>query len=134
MRREHAIRPDGPERETIYPRLPEPLELTDRGGRLRLRYRSGSQAFFVVASTFDEGWRAEVDGEPVSAFPTAACQIGVELPEGEHVLELRYRDPLVPAGAAITLLALAATGLILFRGPGLETRGYAPAPRRGAVC
>jgi hypothetical protein len=115
MRREHAIRSDGPQGEVIYPRLPEPLELTDHGGRLRMRYRSGSRAFFVVASTFDEGWRAEVDGEPVPAFPTATCQIGVELPEGEHVLELRYRDPLVPAGAVVTLLALVVTGLLLLR-------------------
>jgi hypothetical protein len=116
MRREHAIRPGVPEGETVYPRLPEPLKLTDLGGRLRLRYRSASRAFFVVAATFDGGWRAEVDGEPVPAFPTAACQIGVELPEGGHVLELRYRDPLVPAGAGVSLLALAATGLLLIRG------------------
>jgi hypothetical protein len=115
MRREHAILPGGPEGETVYPRLPEPLELTDRGGWLRMRYRSGSRAFFVVATTFDEGWRAELDGEPVAVLPTAACQIGLELPDGEHVLDLRYRDPLVPAGAAVTLMALAATGLILLR-------------------
>lgn len=114
MRREHAIRP-GAGGEAVYPRLPEPLELADHGGSLRLRYRSGSRAFFVVAATFDEGWRAEVDGEPVAVFPTAACQIGVELPEGEHVLDLRYRDPLVPAGAGVSLLALAVTGLILIR-------------------
>lgn len=115
MRREHAVRPGEPGGETVYPRLPEPLELTDRGGWLRMRYRSGSRAFFVVASTFDEGWRAEVDGKPVPVFATAACQIGLELPGGEHVLELRYRDPLVPAGAGISLLTLAATALLLIR-------------------
>lgn len=115
MRREHAVRPGGPGGETVYRRLPEPLELTDRGGWIKLRYRSASPAFFVVASTFDEGWKAEVDGRPVPVLLTAACQIGLELPEGEHVLELRYRDPLVPVGAGISLLTLVAAALLLIR-------------------
>jgi hypothetical protein len=115
MRREHAVRAAGGQGETVYPRLPQPLELTDRGGRLRMRYRSESRAFFVVAATFDEGWRAEVDGAPVPVLATAACQIGLELPEGEHALELRYRDPLVPLGAAVSLAALAAIGMVLVR-------------------
>lgn len=117
MRREHAIRPGGPHGEVLYPRLPQPLELAEHGGWLRLRYRSGSPAFFVVAETFDEGWRAAADGTPLPVFPTAASQIAIELPAGEHVLELRYRDRLVPLGAAITLLTLAGVlaGLVLQR-------------------
>jgi hypothetical protein len=112
MRREHAV--GGPQRETAFPRPPEPLELEERPGRLRLRYRSPSPAFFVLAETFDEGWRGEVDGAPLAVVPTAACQIGVELPAGEHVLELRYRERLLPLGAAVTLLTLAAVaGMLL---------------------
>jgi hypothetical protein len=50
----------------------------------------------------------------VAVRPTAACQLGVELPPGEHRLDLQYRDPKVPAGAALSLaaLALAAAGLL----------------------
>jgi len=114
MRHEHAVRPGEPV-ETAFPRPPEPLELEERGGRLRMRYRSESGAFFVFATTFDEGWRAEVDGEPLEALPTAACQIGVELPAGEHVLDLRYRDPMVTLGAAITLATLAVVAAALLR-------------------
>ena len=107
MRREHAVRPGG-RGEVVYPRLPQPLELEEQGGRLRLRYRSESPAFFVLAETFDEGWQAEAGGASLAAYPTAACQIGVELPAGEHVLELRYRERLLPPGAAVTLATLAA--------------------------
>jgi hypothetical protein len=107
MRREHAVRP-GTQVEVAYPRMPEPLELEERGGRLRLRYRSGSPAFFVLAETFDEGWQAEAEGSSLAVFPTAAGQIGVELPAGEHVLELRYRERLLPLGTAVTLATLAA--------------------------
>ncbi|MFL6293719.1 MAG: hypothetical protein ACJ759_22730 [Thermoanaerobaculia bacterium] len=107
MRREHAVRP-GPPREAAYPSPPQPLELEEKPGRLRLRYRSASPAFFVLAETFDEGWQGELEGSSLPLFPTAASQIGVELPAGEHVLELRYRERLLPLGAAVTLLTLAA--------------------------
>ena len=114
MRREHAVLPGVPAREAAYRHLPEPLELEERGGRLRLRYRSESPAFFVLAETFDKGWQAEAGGTSLSVLPTAAGQIGVELPAGEHVLELRYRERLVPLGAAVTLSTLAAVlGMLL---------------------
>lgn len=113
MRHEHAVRDSGG--QSAYPRPPQPLELAERGGRLRMRYRSDSRAFFVLAETFDEGWGAEADGEPLPVFPTAAGQIGVELPAGEHALELRYRERLLPLGAAVSLVTLAAVILLTRR-------------------
>ena len=112
MRHEHVVGPPG---ERSFPRPPQPLELKERGGRLRMRYRSESPAFFVLSETFDEGWEAEAGGEPLPVFPTAAAQIGVELPAGEHVLLLRYRERLLPLGAAITLLTLAGIAFGLIR-------------------
>lgn len=109
MRREHVVRSGGgPPGERAFPRPPQPLELEERGGWLRLRYRSESPAFFVLAETFDEGWRGEIDGSRLPVLPTAASQIGVELPAGEHVVELRYRERWFPLGAAVTLLTLGA--------------------------
>lgn len=110
MRREHAVRATSGEMagEVAYRSMPEPLELEERGGRLRLRYRSQSPAFFVLAETFDEGWRADAGASPLAVHPTAAGQIGVELPAGEHVLELRYRERWLSLGAAVTLSTLAA--------------------------
>ena len=114
MRHEHAVRPGTPPGERAFPRPPQPLELEERGGWLRLRYRSESPAFFVLAETFDEGWQAAAGGVSLAVYPTAAGQIGVELPAGEHVLELRYRERLLPLGAAVTLATLAAVlGVLL---------------------
>ena len=73
-----------------------------------MRYRSASAAFFTFAATFDPGWQAAVDAAPVTAWLTAACQIGVEPPAGEHRLVLAYRDPRVPVGAALSLAGLLA--------------------------
>jgi hypothetical protein len=116
QRHEHAVREGEAPGEVDYPVPPQPLRLVDTGGRIRLRYRAPGKAFFVVATTWDEGWRASVDGAPVRSYLTGLGQIGVELPAGEHALLLEYRDPLVGIGAAVSLLTLAACAVVLGRG------------------
>jgi len=116
-REEHAVQPGLPARTLVYTRPPRLLESADEGGRVRLRYRVENEgAFFVAATTFDEGWQARIDGAPAAVYPTAACQLGVELPPGEHRLVLEYRDPFVPVGAAVSLFALL-VGVLLYRRP-----------------
>ncbi|HEV7786648.1 MAG TPA: hypothetical protein VGQ28_14985, partial [Thermoanaerobaculia bacterium] len=105
----------GPPRTAAYPQRAVLLEIEDQGGRLLLHYRAARGAFLVAATTFDPGWRARLDGLPVAVSPTAACQLGVELPPGEHRLDLRYRDPWLPAGAALSLAALAVGTAALLR-------------------
>ncbi|MFY9820711.1 MAG: YfhO family protein, partial [Thermoanaerobaculia bacterium] len=111
-REEHAVRTGMPAQTLVYAQPPRLLDSADEGKRVRLHYRADGGAFFVAATTFDEGWRAQVDGAPVAVYPTAACQIGVELPPGEHRLVLEYRDPFVPVGAAVSLFALLVGALI----------------------
>ncbi|HEX4962730.1 MAG TPA: hypothetical protein VF173_17975 [Thermoanaerobaculia bacterium] len=105
----------GSARTVAYPRPPVSLDVEDEGGRTQLHYRAEQGGFLVAATTFDAGWRARVDGAPVAVRPTAACQIGVELPPGDHHLDLEYRDPWLPAGAALTLAALVAAAVLLRR-------------------
>jgi hypothetical protein len=97
-----------PARTLTYTQPPQPLELVDEGGRIRIGYRAAEGAFLVAAITFDEGWQASLDnGSPLAVHPTAAAQLGVALPAGEHRLLLEYREPLLAAGVAVTLAALA---------------------------
>ncbi|MEA2692272.1 MAG: hypothetical protein QOJ16_1659 [Acidobacteriota bacterium] len=105
-RNEHCVGPERAPAIVDYPARPEILALADSGERLTLRYRSASTAFFTFATTFDPGWHAAVDAAPVPAWATAACQIGVELPAGEHRLVLAYSDPWVGVGAALSLAAI----------------------------
>jgi hypothetical protein len=98
-----------------YPLPPQALKLVDEGGRILLRYCAPGKAFFTVAMTYDEGWRASVDGAPAATYPTGLSQLGVELPAGEHGLLLEYRDPRVGAGAAVSLLAFAACAAVFCR-------------------
>jgi hypothetical protein len=113
-RREHCVREGKPPAWERFPQPPRMLALADGGGRIRLRYRGGSPAFFVVAMTYDKGWRATLDGAPVHTYRTAICQLGVALPAGEHTLLLEYRDPLVRTGAIVTLLTLAGMAVLAF--------------------
>ena len=53
------------------------------------------------------------DGSPRRLYLTAAGQVGVELPPGEHRLRLAYHERLLPLGAAITVLTLAACLAVL---------------------
>ena len=108
---DHWVRSEGPAKTGRFSRPPRLLEVVDEGGTIRLRYRTPEGAFFVAAMTFDEGWQARVDERPAPTVPTAACQLGVALPAGEHQLVLRYREPLVGAGAALSLLALLAAAV-----------------------
>ncbi len=113
-REDHWVRPEKPKATVQRRRPPRVLEMRDEGARVTLRYQAGEGALFVAAMTFDEGWRAAVDSKPVTTYPTAACQLGVSLPPGEHRLVLEYQEPLVPVGAGVTLLALAAGAGALF--------------------
>ncbi len=117
FRHEHWIRPGSPETSRTQRWPPRLGEVTDHGGRIRVRYRAGEETFFVAAMTYDPGWRASVGGKRLATYPTAACQLGVVLPAGEDRLVLEYREPLLGVGIAVTLLALAAGAGILL-GPG----------------
>jgi hypothetical protein len=107
-RHEQCIRPGGPQETVAFRQPPRLLSFADQGGRIGLRYQAGEGGgLFVAATTFDPGWRATLDGAPLEVYPTAACQIAVRLPAGEHRLDLRYHERLLGAGAAVTLLSLA---------------------------
>ncbi len=104
---EHCWRPAAAPSRTAYTAGARLLEVADRGGTVELRYRAPGPAFLTAANTFDPGWRARVDGAAVAVYPTAICQLGIELPAGEHRLRLDYRDERVAQGAWISGAALA---------------------------
>ncbi len=120
-RHEHLVRPGQPVETLTFQRPPRALELEDEGSRMRLRYQSADGAFFIAAMTFDPRWRAALDGRPWNAFPTAAGQLAVRLPPGDHRLVLTFRDPLVPVGAGVTLAALLA-GVAVYARAGRRPR------------
>lgn len=77
--------PDGREAEII--------EWEADGSRVRARVRSDGGAVVVSTDAAVPGWQGTVDGEPASVVTVDYLLLGVVVPPGEHLVELRYRAP-----------------------------------------
>ncbi len=84
---------------------------------LRVRTRSETPATLVVSDTLTDGWSCELDGEPVPLLPANAAFRAVEVPAGDHLVEMHYRPPGLLAGTA-----LASFGLLLVGGAFVRDR------------
>ena len=81
----------------------------------------------VVADTYYPGWRARVDGQEATIWPTNVAFRGIPLPLGDHRVELSYEPASFTMGAAVSALALlgvtALAGYGLWRRRSLTARG-----------
>jgi hypothetical protein len=86
---------------------------------------SDAAGILVLADLHYPGWTASVDGRPVPILAADGYLRAVALSPGAHRVEFRYRPVSFYAGAALSLLALAALAVLLLRGP---------APARGSAA
>ncbi len=88
------------------------LDLSDPN-RVTLSVRTDRPAMLVMTDVYLPGWTAAVDGNPSPVYRVNGCQRGVWLSPGAHRVELRLLPPVWAAGALLSLLALAAAGLLV---------------------
>ena len=102
-----GIAPGGPGGE------PEPARVEEQGPN-RLTIHLGDRhggGMLILADTWDEGWRATVDGAPAPVLPANACQRAVPVPAGAQEVRMVYWPPWLgpslglSAAAALLLLA-----------------------------
>ena len=62
----------------------------------------------VLAEAWFPGWEATIAGQPAPCVPANVWMRAVPVPAGRSEVRLRYRSRYLPAGAAISLAALAA--------------------------
>jgi hypothetical protein len=89
------------------------LRAADSANRARIEVETAGVAFLVMSVTAHKYWQVTIDGVEVPAVITNLAYQGVVVPRGRHVVEMRYRNPLIAAGAAVsaaTLLALLFAG------------------------
>ncbi|MEA2345324.1 MAG: hypothetical protein QOF63_3493 [Thermoanaerobaculia bacterium] len=70
------------------------------------------RAVLVASVTGHRYWSATIDGHASPLIPANLAYQGLIVPAGAHTISMRYRNPLIPIGAAtslLTLIALAAT-------------------------
>jgi len=76
--------------------------------RIRARSTTGSSGMVVFSEMFDPGWSAVIDGVSAPLHRVDFAVMGIVVPAGVHVIELRYRTPGLLLGAAISLFTFAA--------------------------
>jgi hypothetical protein len=84
---------------------------------VRLRVGDGDRAGLLVLSEiyYEPGWSASIDGEEAEILPANHCLRALEVPAGQHEIEMRFASRAFrtgralnrAGGAAIVLLALA---------------------------
>jgi uncharacterized membrane protein YfhO len=79
---------------------PEPV-LEQRTNSLAVRTDGAEAGLLVLRERWTPGWRARVDGRPVSVLRVDGLLRGVEVPAGETMVEMTYR----PALPVVLLLA-----------------------------
>jgi hypothetical protein len=90
----------------------------------RYRVRATGPSVLRVSARFDRGWHAEVDGRARPVLRADGLFRAVVVPEGDHVVDWRYRNPDGATGRAVGALALAACFALL--ASSLATRASAP--------
>jgi hypothetical protein len=87
------------------------LEQDDQHWRLRVQAQGGPGTLVLSRLYYPELWEARVDGAPVALEAVNASYCALRVPEGEHQIDVTFRDPGQPwcmlAFYAGLLLALA---------------------------
>jgi hypothetical protein len=82
----------------------------------RIDVDTAGRAFLVMSVTPHQYWRVTIDGAEATAIVTNIGYQGVVVPaRGRHVVEMRYRNPLIAIGAAVSLVSLLALAFITMR-------------------
>jgi len=82
----------------------------------KFRVKTDSSAILVLSEIYYPDWKAFVDGVEFEVFRANYCFRAVEIPKGEHILEMKFDSKAFKLGAfvsSITLL-LAMVGLVVF--------------------
>ena len=110
-----------------FPDLPEvPLnsnekvDVLERGETfVKLKVRTVAPRLLVYVESHYPGWRAELDGRPVTLYKVNGAFRGVIVPEGEHVILFRYLPTSLYVGAGLSFATLVAFLALL--SPALRT-------------
>ena len=73
----------------------------------RLRARAEGPGVVVASEIMYPGWKVRLDNEPATILTVEGLFRGVEIPDGEHIIEFYYQPPELLAGVGIGLLVWA---------------------------
>jgi len=79
---------------------------------IEVRTEASGRSLLVVAESFDEGWRASIDGAVTGVVRVNGDFLGVAVPAGTHAVALVYRPPGLALWGSVSLMALGAALLL----------------------
>jgi uncharacterized membrane protein YfhO len=86
---------------------PDRVELRQpRPDQLEIELLASSAGLLVVADTFHKEFRATLDGQPVEILRVNHAFRGIRIPEGAHLVEMRYVPDSFRIGMAVSGAAL----------------------------
>jgi hypothetical protein len=81
-------------------------EVTDyQANRIRLKTSTQAPGLLVLSEVYYPAWKAYVDGEPAPEHVADQLLRSVEIPAGEHVVEMRYESWTLRVGMLISVVA-----------------------------
>jgi hypothetical protein len=83
--------------------------------RVSIAIRAAGPRLLVLHDSWDRGWSAKLDGEPVEILPTSVLSRGVVVPAGEHRIEMSFVPWGSGIGAVLSLLAISTFPLLASR-------------------
>ena len=93
---------------------------------LRLHVSAAAGGFLVLSEPWFPGWEASIGGAPATLVRTDHALMGLEVPAGDHVIEVAYRPGSFRGGAILSALGLAlVAGLLVPGGRRREDRSLA---------
>jgi hypothetical protein len=110
--------------EPFQPANGEVLSVREGWNSIKLNVRSSGRGFLVMSVTGHKYWKAALDSREAPLIATNVAFQGLIVPPGTHTVEMRYRNPLVAVGGAITLATLAAlavAAVLTRRSHGMQT-------------
>ncbi len=84
------------------------LRLRETSSSASLDVQTNDTALLVITITRHKYWRATLDGRTAPLIPANFAYQSLTVPPGTHRIELRYRNPVVLWGGAVSALALIA--------------------------
>jgi hypothetical protein len=76
--------------------------------RISLQTTSPAPSIVVIAQTYYPAWKASVDGRPAKLWRANYAFQAIEVPAGDHRVQLIYRDKMFLAGTVLSALGLLA--------------------------
>lgn len=76
----------------------------DRSNLMEYQFSSESNEFVVFSEVYYKYWKAYIDGKPADLKRTNYILRGVEVPAGQHKIELRYEPDVFYQGESISLV------------------------------